>query len=63
MSKKDVITLCLNYDDMQVLDDVLTEYLYNYEHTSGDIGSLVYKRANEAKRIFNRIHELLESKK
>jgi hypothetical protein len=63
MSKKEEITLTLNYDDMQVLDDVLTEYLYNYEHTSGDIGSLVYKRANEAKRIFNRIHELLESKK
>jgi hypothetical protein len=62
MSKKEVITLTLNYDDMQVLDDVLIEYLYN-EHTSGDIGSLVYKRANEAKRIFNRIHELLESKK
>jgi hypothetical protein len=63
MSKKEVITLTLNYDDMQVIDDVLTEYLYNYEHTLGDIGSLVYKRANEAKRIFNRIHELLESKK
>jgi hypothetical protein len=47
MSKKEEITLTLNYDDMQVLDDVLTEYLYNYEHTSGDIGSLVYKRANE----------------
>jgi hypothetical protein len=63
MSKKEEITLTLNYDDMQVLDDVLTEYLYNYEYTSGDIGSLVYKRANEAKRIFHGIHELLESKK